>query len=186
MCWLNKPYRLWSYIFVRTSFDSCPEAPLSIWIVQSLKLLWTLQNTTLNDFVLTQLSWISHPAASFLHISVLSINPAVISSPKKLLPTFQSIFCKMEWQDNSALFIQPCRQRTDFLMTWSTIQTCLFQIQGSFGKLSLRIVGSNQVVSRFKTLIKLKCLLIKYVKEGRGDSSNWLRDLKHDTVLWMR
>lgn len=151
MCWLNKPYRLWSCIVVWTSFDSCPEAPLPIWIVQSLKLLWTLQNVTLNEFVLTQLSWISHPAASFLHTSVLSINPAVMSSPKKLLPTFQpaSIFCKIEWQENSAVFMQLCRQRTDFLLTWSTIQTCLYQTQGSSGKMSLRIVGSNQVISSF-------------------------------------
>lgn len=131
------------------SFVSCPEVLPSVWTVQSLKLLWTLQNTALNDFVLTDLSWISHPAASFLHTSVISINSAVMSSHKKLLPTFQSIFCKIEWKENSALFMQLCRQRTDFLMTWSTIQTCLFQTQSSSRKLSLRILGSNQVVSSF-------------------------------------
>lgn len=120
MCWLNKPYRLWSYIvceFLLTAVKRlfCLFELFSHWSCSGL------HNATLNDFVLSEISWFSHSAASFLHSSVLSINPAVISSPKKLFPTFQSIFCKTEWQENSALCVQLCRERTDFLIIWSTV-----------------------------------------------------------------
>lgn len=129
MYWLNKPYRLWSSIAEWTSVDSCPEALLSVNCSVTEVAVDSAEYNT--KWFCAYSSFLNLPSCCFVPLQFCSPHKSCSNVlPQKVFALFLiHILQHRMASEFGIIYGNFCRQKPNFLTTWSTIQTCLVQIR---------------------------------------------------------